>query len=122
MFPYLLSEGLLSRTLSLSRFTHITSLGPAKRFGIERFKGSLEIGKDADLVIVDPQQHMTIKGKKSPSKGKLTPFEGMKLQGLITHTMVRGNWVYNANSGIVADAGNGHFVTRYERVPPAELY
>ncbi|HOX48114.1 MAG TPA: amidohydrolase family protein [Spirochaetales bacterium] len=119
MLPYLLSEGLLSGRLSLPRFLDATGGAASRRYGLSARKGSIAVGKDADLVLVDPSASTRIEGGKLLSKGKITPFEGMRLTGRILVTYVRGAPVYRAARGadeaeagdIVAQPGSGKFLT-----------
>lgn len=97
--------------MSLPRFLEASSGAAAKRYGLEARKGSIAPGKDADLVLVDPSGTTLVEGAALMSKGKVTPFEGMKFSGAITATYVRGGLVYEAKSGIVAEPGYGRFLT-----------
>ncbi len=114
LLPFLFSEGYMARRLSLSRLTEITSGSAAKRYGIDNRKGSIEIGKDADFAIFDPQKKWFVDGAKFPSKGKITPFEGMTFLGQFEKTIVRGEIVYDSDRGIIAKPGYGN-VLRKER-------
>ncbi len=110
LFPYLYSEGLIKRQIPLNRFLQITAENAAKRFGIFDRKGSIEVGKDADFVFVDPAQNWLVKGNTFLSKGKITPFEDMTFNGKVMKTIVRGELVYNAHQGIIVNAGYGEFL------------
>lgn len=70
------------------------SFNPAKVLGID--KGSLEVGKTADIVIADPKAKYNIDKNKFVSKGKNTPFHGKEVVGKIMLTMVDGQVVYEA--------------------------
>jgi allantoinase len=93
--------------LSLRSFLRATSGGAAARFGLSGRKGAIAVGMDADLVLVDPSGVYEVRGSELLSKGTITPFEGMRLAGRIRETMVRGRTVWNAASGIIAEAGYG---------------
>lgn len=110
LFPYMYSEGLVKRKISLDRFLKITAENAARRYGLFDRKGSIEIGKDADLIIVDPEAVWTVQGQKFLSKGKITPFEGMTFQGRIVKTIIRGEVVYGPEEGITAQPGFGNFL------------
>ena len=110
LFPYLYSEGLVKRHLPLPRFLQLISENAAKRYNIFNRKGSIEIGKDADFVVVNPKQQWKVKGKNFFSKGKLTPFENMILEGKVVKTIIRGNIIYDYELGIVVDPGYGEFL------------
>ncbi|HOT58284.1 MAG TPA: amidohydrolase family protein [Spirochaetales bacterium] len=98
LFPYLYSEGYQSGRISLKQFTALTSGNAARRYGLDSGKGSIEPGKDADLVFIHPQKKYTVRGENLLSKGTLTPFEGKTFDGFIELTMVRGTIVWDARS------------------------
>ncbi|MBN2279207.1 MAG: allantoinase AllB [Candidatus Marinimicrobia bacterium] len=110
LFPYLYFKALIQRRMSLPRFLGMTSENAARRFGIFDRKGSIEIGKDADFILVDPKQNWRVKGKDFLSKGKITPFENMTFTGKIIKTIVRGEVVYDNQMGIIAEPGYGEFL------------
>lgn len=112
LIPYLFSEGFLKGRLSLQRFLEITSQNAAKKYRIFHKKGSIEIGKDADFVLIDPNKNWIVQGEKFLSKGKITPFEGFVLKGKIMKTILRGKVIYDSELGITADAGFGNFLTK----------
>ncbi len=97
LLPYLLSEGYLAGRLTLPRFLEAVSSAAASRFGLDDRKGSLQVGKDADFVLVDTAKTTTISGSRLYSKGRDTPFEGLTLKGSIRATYVRGCLVYDAD-------------------------
>ncbi len=68
------------------------SYNPAMILGID--KGSLEIGKVADIVIVDPDAEYEIDVNDFVSKGKNTPFNGYKVKGRVVRTICGGKTVY----------------------------
>ena len=70
----LVSEG-RKRGLSLNKMAELTSLNPARRYGL-RSKGDIEVGLDADLALVDPENTWTIRAEESESGQGYTPFEG----------------------------------------------
>ena len=67
-------------------------VSPNKIFGIKN-KGFIKEGFDADLTIVDMDKEMIITNQQQKSKSKWTPFDGMRVKGWPTHTIVRGNCV-----------------------------
>ncbi|MGL5052973.1 MAG: amidohydrolase family protein, partial [Cetobacterium sp.] len=68
-------------------------------FGIEN-KGKLEIGYDADLVVVDTTAKETIKNKDIVSKCSWTPYDGIVGGGKVLSTIVRGKLVYDGKNFI----------------------
>ncbi len=110
LFPYLLSEGLFAKRLSLKRFLEASAGAAAARYGLSGGKGSLEPGKDADFVLVDPEATTTVEPSAMFSKNAITPFAGMRLAGRIAGTFVRGSRAYAtprlaARGGVPAQRG-----------------
>ncbi|MCE1196446.1 amidohydrolase family protein [bacterium] len=123
LFPYLLSEGLFAKRLTLRRFLEASSVAAAARYGLSGGKGSLEPGKDADFVLVDPEATTTVEPSAMYSKSVITPFAGLRLAGRIAGTFVRGTRVYatprlaargvgpGAHGRILAAPGSGKHIT-----------
>jgi allantoinase len=112
LFPYIFSEGFLKGRLNLQRLVEVTALGAAKQYGIDHLKGNIEIGKDADLVLVDPETRWTVRGDDFLSKGHITPFEGVEFRGRVVKTILRGGVVYDMEQGITVSPGYGRLVLK----------
>ena len=81
-----------NKKLSLSRLVSLWSYGPErvhKIFG----KGRIQEGYDADFTIVDMNKEMTIENSQQKSRSQWSPYDGMKVKGWATHTIIRGNCV-----------------------------
>ena len=76
--------------LSLVELIKKMSLNPARIYGLD--KGTLEIGRDADLVIFDTDKCWT--PEKYYSKAVNTPFTGMELNGEVCATICGGDIVF----------------------------
>ena len=76
--------------LSLQRLVDLTSHGPQRIFNIKN-KGRIAEGYDADFTIVDLKRSETITNKWIQSKSAWTPYDGVKVQGWVTGTFVRGH-------------------------------
>jgi dihydroorotase len=88
--PLLLEEARKGR-LSYERVRDLTAANPARVFDLPR-KGQIEAGRDADLVLVNPDASREITGEDLHSKCGWTPFES---RGVFPEwTMVRGSIVY----------------------------
>lgn len=97
--------------ISLQKLTALMSENPAKRFGIYPQKGSLEVGTDADLTIVDMDKKTDIKAENLHSKSKVTAFDGYPIKGLPIETIVRGETVMK--NGEIVHSPFGHLVTSH---------
>jgi allantoinase len=98
----LFSEG-SKRGLSLPDMAKLIALNPAQRYGLNS-KGDIDIGYDADLAILDPNQSFVVRAAESESDQGYTPFEGMELTGKVVSTYLRGQKIYD-NGQIVGPAG-----------------
>ncbi len=114
LLPYLYSAGFLGGRLDAGRFVAVTSHAAALRYGIAHRKGSIEVGRDADLVLMDPAGSLVVKGRDLESKGSVTPFEGLELSGRVIRTLVRGEEVYDWERGVVGRPGHGEHVRHFE--------
>jgi len=110
MVPIIVSEGYNKGRITLSRLVEILSTNPARHYGLYPKKGSLGIGSDADLTVIDLGKEWEIKADQLANKSKYTPFEGFKLKGKPVKTIIRGQLVYD--NGIVGKPGQGVFVKR----------
>ena len=70
------------------------TINPAKILGIEA--GTLTEGAIADITIIDIEREVTINPDQFLSKGKRTPFAGMKLSGKVQTVLVGGEVRYEA--------------------------
>jgi len=81
--------------IGLERLVDALAAGPARIFGLSS-KGAIEIGKDADLVIVDPKAISRINADRLHSRADWTPYEGR--DAIFPEvTMVRGVVVYDGD-------------------------
>ncbi len=91
MLPLVLDKLVHTNILSLDEAIAKLSCNPAKVLGID--KGTLSKGKDADITIIDLNAKETVDPEKFESKGRNTPFAGMKLKGKAVYTIVAGKVV-----------------------------
>lgn len=112
LYPYMLSAANDGR-ISFSRAVQLCAANPAKIFGCTA-KGSLAVGKDADIVIYDPKKNFTITNSAMHSDCDHTIWEGKTVHGYPIQTYVRGKLVYD-NGEFVGRPGYGRFVKRAPR-------
>lgn len=109
--PLMFSEGVSAGRLNLMEFANIISTNPAKLFGVYPQKGALLVGSDADIVMIDPHQRVTIGKGLLHEHVDYTPYEGMEVMGWPVMTMVRGEIVVD-HGKLVQQPGFGRFVRR----------
>lgn len=95
--------------LTLDRLVWLTSYRPAHVFGLYPRKGVIQIGSDADLVIVDMRKEETIQNETTLTKVGWTPYHGRKVKGAPVTTLVRGKVVME-NGNVVGKPGDGQFI------------
>lgn len=111
-FELMFDEAVLKRKMSPVQYAGLSATNAAKRFGLYPQKGSIRIGADADLAIINPDHAWTIDRSKSFSKTKSTkfPYQGRKVNCKVETTIVRGMVVFE-NDKITAPDGCGRMVS-----------
>lgn len=107
--PHFFSEAVNRRNMSLNKFAEMTATNAAKRFNLYPRKGVIEIGADADLILLDPNEELVIKASSLLCKKKWTPYNGHKVQGRIKKTILRGKIVYD-EAEAVGEPGGGKLI------------
>lgn len=110
ILPVLLTEGALKGRITLEKVAEVTSLNPARVFGYYPQKGSLAVGSDADLVLVDLDKEQTV-GPESTHSRFTSAFEGLKLKGWPVMTIRRGEIIFREGA-VLAQPGSGRIMTR----------
>lgn len=109
LYPYMLSKA-NAGVIPFERAVELCATNPAKIFGCAQ-KGSLTVGKDADIVIYDPEKEFIVSVTNMHSDYDHTIWEGKKLKGYPEKTFVRGKLVYD-DGAFVGTPGYGKFVKR----------
>lgn len=82
-----------SGLMSFEKLVEKMSVNPAKILGIEA--GTLSLGANADIVLVDPDEEWTVDVQKLHGKSKNTPFKGRRLFGKVKKTILGGKVVFD---------------------------
>jgi dihydroorotase len=93
-FPACYTKYRGSPYFTLKDLIHLFSTNPAKFLGIYDSEGSIEVGKKANLVIIDNLREKKVNESDLISRGKNTPFIGKFLRGWPILTMLEGEIVY----------------------------
>jgi len=107
----LFSEGVRTGRISLSRFVSLISTTPARLFGLYPRKGTIAIGSDADLVVLDPQRHRVIDGAAMQSRSGYSTYDGWEVYGWPRFTISRGEVVLE-DGAVTATPGRGQWLPR----------
>jgi dihydroorotase-like cyclic amidohydrolase len=104
-YPLLL-DAVAKGELTLERVVDMVATKPADKFGLAAAKGSLRVGRDADIVIADMDSPWEIRNDGVLSRCGWTPYDGRTCQARIEHTLVRGQAVLS-NGAVVGQPGYG---------------
>jgi dihydropyrimidinase len=108
--PILFSEGVGKGRISLNDFVALTATNHAKIYGLTD-KGSIAVGKDADIAIWEPAREVTISQSLLHHGSDYTPYEGFPVKGWPVTTIVRGQ-VIVADGALFGKPGAGQHVAR----------
>jgi dihydropyrimidinase len=103
--------GVVPGRISVNRFVEIVSTNAAKIFGLFPKKGTIAVGSDADIVIFDPNEEMTISAKSHHMNVDYSCYEGWKVRGVTKTVLSRGEVVIDEGN-YVGRAGRGSFLKR----------
>jgi len=117
MLPMLFSEGVRTGRISLDRFIALTSANPARLFGLYPRKGTIAVGSDADLVVLDPELRRTIDGRSMRSNADYSVYDGREVHGWPRFTVSRGEIVLE-DGQVVAEPGRGQWLRQGHTAAP----
>ncbi len=92
-------EAVNKRGMSLEQFADVIAGMATERFGIEE-KGSISVGKDADIILIDPNKTHTLEIEDLEYRNKITPYLNREVGAQIAATYVRGHEVYSLENGV----------------------
>ena len=111
-------EGVNTGRIGPCRLVQLLSENPAKIFGFYPRKGTIQNGSDADLVLFDPNQAVTIQSQNQHSGVRYTLYEGRNCLGTPVLTMQRGK-VLIENGELKGKPGEARFLpTRISKIKP----
>ncbi len=110
ILPVMLSEGVNKGRITLERLVELTSLNPARIFGLEG-KGSIAVGNDADIVLIDLDKEQRVRPEILCSYSDYTIYDGMVLKGWPIYTILRGR-VIMEDGIVVGERGYGRYIAR----------
>ena len=92
--------GAFARHIPLSRLPGWLSEMPARLAGLDRCKGEITAGFDADFVFWDPDQSAVVDARALYHRHPVTPYDGARLRGHVVTTILRGQVVFDEGKPI----------------------
>lgn len=111
ILPILLSEGVHKGRISLERVVEVTSYNVANVFNLYPRKGTIMVGSDADLAIVDLNLEKVVTPEVLQSWADFSVYDGWKVKGWPVMTFVRGKVVMR-DGQVVGPRGHGQYIKR----------
>jgi allantoinase len=98
-------SGAVARGVTIARLADWLCARPARLAGIDRRKGTIAAGFDADFVVWDPDTTFVVTPDRLYHRHPLTPYAGRRLRGVVRQTWLRGEVVYDGTRHMRLDAG-----------------
>jgi len=102
---FFLTYGVNAGRMTLQQFVRASSEGPARMWDIWPQKGTISLGSDGDLTIIDLTEEGEIREEELHSKNVVTPFGGYKTRGAPVATVIRGQIVLRDRELVGPPAG-----------------
>lgn len=107
----LFSEGVSKGKITLNKFVEVASTNAAKIFGMFPRKGTIAVGSDADIILIDPNEKHTISAKNHHMNVDYSGYEGWECTGKIKTVLLRGQVAVD-NNECKLQKGYGKFIKR----------
>jgi len=85
----------IARGFTINQLAEWLCAAPARLVGLQERKGTISIGRDADIVIWSPMREFRVEPGMIHHRHKLTPYAGELLRGVVEKTFLRGQMVYD---------------------------
>jgi len=107
----LFSEGVMKNKITLNKFVEVSSTNAAKIFGMFPQKGTIAVGSDADIMILDPNEKHQLSASTHHMNVDYNGYEGWNITGKVKTVLLRGKIVIDNNNCLV-EKGYGKFIKR----------
>ena len=109
ILPVLMTHGVRAGRITVPDVVRIFSGNPARIFGLFPRKGTLRVGADGDVIVVDDESDRVIDAAMLHSRSDFSIYEGQKLTGWPIHVVSRGR-VLLRDGTLVAERGGGRYL------------
>jgi dihydropyrimidinase len=111
LIPMLFSEGVGNGRISIERFVELISTNPAKLAGFHPRKGTIAIGADADICVLDLGKKVTVHAEDMHYATDYDVYEGFQVTGWPVITISRGEVIFQ-DGDLTDNAGRGCLIPR----------
>jgi allantoinase len=101
--PSVVWTGMRERGLPLNKLTEWMSAAPARLAGLDRRKGAIAAGMDADFVVFDPEASFRVTEAQLLYRHPVSPYLGEEIYGVVRSTFVRGSEVVSGDAPVGAE-------------------
>jgi dihydropyrimidinase/dihydroorotase len=116
LLPIMLSEGVNKGRISIERLVELCCENPARLNGLYPKKGTLQIGADADIVVVDLNKTKKLTRDMVHTKVGWSIYEGREIKGWPIMTILRGKvlmrWTDGTNDREIVADPMGEYIPR----------
>jgi dihydroorotase (multifunctional complex type) len=105
----LMLDAVAKGRMTFQRLVEVYAKEPACLYGFYPRKGALQVGGDADFILVDPGATYVLEDKDIKSKAGWTPYAGVTLKGRVMKTYLRGRKIAEGRN-CIGTAGWGRFL------------
>lgn len=104
--PILWTEGLKrDEAFGVEEIVRWCCINTAKQVGLERSKGDLGVGFDADIVVFDDEAEFVVEPSTMLFRNKVSPYENKTLKGVVRETWLRGERIFTREEGFADKLG-----------------
>jgi allantoinase len=109
IYPMVLAEAFRRGSASFDAAIRAMTINPARRYGLDRTKGAIASGYDADIVAFNPNTEWTVDVADMKSNAGWTPYDGFIVPGRVELTLSKGKVVYDGE--LRSHEGDGRVVS-----------
>lgn len=95
---------------ALQDIVRLCCANTAAQVGLEKQKGDLVVGFDADICVFDDSAEWVVEPSTMLFRNKCSPYQGKKLRGMVRETWLRGEPVFSRDEGFSSRTPAGHLL------------
>ena len=92
---------------ALQDIARLSSMNTAAQVGLEKEKGDLAVGMDADICVFDDDAEWVVEPSTLLFRNKVSPYQGQTLRGVVRETWLRGERIFTRADGFSEDKPSG---------------